>query len=196
MVTFGCFAGSLGGFDALAEPPAAPAPGMTEKSDFNFSANSKLPIVINANSLEVFQDKSMAVFTGDVVADQGQMHLKSDVMTVFYTNADDKKAQEAANPGGKKNSIKRINVDGHVFVTSPEETARGKTGYYDTVKNFLELDGDVVLTKDKDVLHGSKMTYDMNTGYSHLTPDASVNGGRVRGLFIPEDASGGAAAKQ
>ena len=158
-----------------------------QQSNFDVNKNSKLPIEINADSLEVFQDQSKAVFKGNVIADQGQMHLKSDVMTVYYANKDDKQAKNAS---GKSNSIKRINCDGHVFMTAPEQTAKSDTGYYDTQKNFLEMVGNVVLTKDKNVLHGAKMDYDLNTGYSKLTPDAAVNNGRVRALFTPEDKDG------
>ena len=40
------------------------------------------------------QQDNMAIFTGHVVAIQGQMRLKSDKMTVYYHKTDDKERQE------------------------------------------------------------------------------------------------------
>jgi len=57
---------------ATSKPAGAPLSG--------FGSNSKEPIKIDANKLEVFDKESRAVFTGDVVAVQGQTTMRCTVM--------------------------------------------------------------------------------------------------------------------
>ncbi len=82
-------------------------------------------------------------------------------------------------------AITRIEADGHVFVSQPGETAQGDHGVYDVDTRIITLTGtSVVLTREKDVLHGQKAVMNLNTGVSTLVPGTA--GGRVQGLFIPE----------
>ena len=141
--------------------------------------NSKAPIDIEADALEVMQQQKKAIFTGNVVAKQSGMLLKADKMTVHYSGADT-----------KSNSISKIDVDGNVFLSTAKETARGQAGNYDVVRDFITLSGSVVLTRDKNILKGTKLEYDIKNGTSKLIGGVSATGqssGRVRGLFVPED---------
>lgn len=142
-------------------------------------SNSKAPIDIEADSLEVIQPQKKAVFSGNVVAKQSGMTLKANKMTVYYSGTDT-----------KSNSISKIDVEGNVFLATAKETARGAAGNYDVVRNFVTLTGGVVLTRDKNVLKGSTLEYDIKNGTSKLIGGVSATGqssGRVRGLFVPED---------
>lgn len=146
------------------------------------STSSRGPIEISADELEVRQPDQVAVFKGNVLAVQGTMNLKSDRMTVYYRSGDEKNAD-----GSKKESVSRIDVDGNVFITNPTETASGNKGIYDVDKNEIRLLGDVTLTRDKNILKGNALIYDMTAGKSVLTDG---NGGgsdskRVRALFVP-----------
>jgi lipopolysaccharide export system protein LptA len=147
--------------------------------------NTSGPIEINADTLEVFQEENRAVFSGHVVAIQDKVRLKSDKMNVFYSepSADKKEA-------GDQGAIKKIEVEGSVFLSTPEETASGTTGLYDVAGQKIFLNNNVVLTRGKNVLKGDKLVYNFATGVS------TVNGGgvdqatggkqRVRALFTPE----------
>jgi lipopolysaccharide export system protein LptA len=46
------------------------------------------------------------------------------------------------------------------------------------------MTGHVVLTKDKDVMRGTKLVMDMNTSLAHMYAQG-MPGGRVQGLFVP-----------
>ena len=85
--------------------------------------------------------------------------------------------------------IRRINAEGNVILTTPNETARGGTGTYDLEKKIVVLVGSVVLTQGDNVLHGQKLIMDLTTGRSRLegaTPTTSPkDGGRVRAIFRP-----------
>jgi lipopolysaccharide export system protein LptA len=173
--------------------PAVAAP----QNPVDMKHNSKLPIAIDANSLEVLQNENKAIFSGNVVAVQGDMTLKSDKMVVYYRQnggaGKTKKAAAANAPAGAPNNISKIDVIGNVFISSPQETAQGDSGLYDVDKKLITLTGNVVLTKDKNVLKGNSAEYNVATGKSLMmgaetagTPGGLPAGkGRVRGLFVP-----------
>ena len=60
---------------------------------FGNFGSSKEPIKIDANKLDVFDKEGRAVFTGDVVAVQGESTMKCTIMTVFYEQRDQNGAQ-------------------------------------------------------------------------------------------------------
>lgn len=169
--------------------------------------NSNQPIEISSDSLELLQQKNQAIFRGHVIVVQGDVHIKSEKMTVFYKNSstDSKssKGNKNIDENGKtpdsaiseKSSIEKIIVEKNVFLSTPEETASGANGIYDVLNKKIYLNDNVVLTRGKNVLKGNKLIYDFETGKSNLSA-ASVVGqdtkesggnGRVKALFIPEN---------
>lgn len=158
----------------------APVAAIAEKSIFSGN-NSKAPIEINADALEVFQADKRAIFSGDVIAKQGTMTVKADKMTVYYAA---KNSDKTSNPGISE-AISKIELDGNVFLSTPAESARAKKGFYDTKSNFVSLSGDVILTREGNILKGSKLDFDVNSGHSKLVSDSTGQGGRVSGLFVP-----------
>lgn len=163
------------------------------------SHNSRLPIEITSDALEVLQQENKAIFSGHVIATQGDVKMKSEKMTVFYKSSDTGKPAAAKNKNLKeekkspsapseKNSIEKIIVEKNVFLSTPEETASGSSGLYDVVNNKIFLNNNVVLTRDKNVLKGNNLVYDFATGKSVLTSQNEVSGQpkqRVKALFVP-----------
>jgi len=154
--------------------------------------DNKSPIEITSDALEVQQLQNMAIFTGNVVAIQNEVRLKSDKMTVYYTSSDEKNA-DSKQTSTQKQSVKKIEVDGNVFLSTPEETASGTRGDYDVVGEEIHLFDNVVLTRGANTLKGSQLTYNFATGRSVVTGGAVAEKGsskgkeRVRALFVPED---------
>jgi len=151
--------------------------------------DTSLPIEITADLLEVEQRDRIATFTGNVDAVQGDLVLSADKLRVFYTGNDE--VSEAA--PGATGSIRRIEAEGNVFFTSPEETAQGEAGLYDVVANLLSLEGSVVLTREDNVIRGQQLEIDLVSGRSRVTaaaPSAEASGpqDRVRALFTPQNA--------
>ena len=166
------------------------------------------PIEINSDALDVFQPEHKAVFTGNVIAKQGTTTMRAAKMVVFYHADDAKKPLPAAGDavaptvaatapkakdGGAGQGIYRIESTGHVIFTTPNETAQGDTAIYMVDDETIDLTGQsVTLIRDKNVLKGTKLSYNMGTGRSVLTGGigaGGVSGGgkgsRVHGLFVP-----------
>jgi lipopolysaccharide export system protein LptA len=151
--------------------------------------DTSLPIEITADSLEVVQDRRIATFAGNVDAVQGDLVLSADQLRVHY--GDD--ADAAPAPAGM-GSIRRIEAEGNVFLSSPRETAQGETGVYDVAANQLTMEGAVVLTQDDNVIRGQRLEIDLVSGRSRmLAAVPSTEGGaapqRVRALFTPENSA-------
>lgn len=162
--------------------------------------NTRAPIEVTSDTLDVMQDQSKAVFSGNVVAIQGDVRLKADKMTVHYAKSGDKKekpkkASLAKDKPADKNpegSIKKIEAEGNVFMSTPNETASGASGVYDVEHQEIRLNSNVVLTRGQNVLKGDRLTYNFATSRSTLTggeQGSNAGGGkkeRVRALFVPE----------
>ena len=94
-------------------------------------------------------------------------------------------------------AITLIEVQGNVFMATPQESARGDRGNYDVPTRMLHLYGsNVVLTRDKNIMRGTALEYNMATGRSILTngsqPVGSPSSGtRVRSVFVPSQNQNG-----
>ena len=134
--------------------------------------DSDAPIEIASDNLEVLQEQNKAIFSGNVIAKQGDTTMKSATMTVYYASS--------GGEGGQ--GIDRIEASGKVVFVTPEETAQGDSAVYNMKTNTIDLNGNVVLTRQENILKGSALNYNMTTKRSVLS---AGNTGRVRGLFVP-----------
>jgi lipopolysaccharide export system protein LptA len=153
--------------------------------------DSDQPIEVVSDTLEVFQPKQEAVFKGNVIATQGNINMRAAKMIVYYNNSNN--SAKAADGAGASDvsgqGIYKIDAYTNVFFTSPLETARGDRAVYNVDDRVINLYGNVLLTRQGNVLKGSQMTYNLVTGRSVLVggaTDGSGGSGRVRGLFVPQ----------
>lgn len=160
--------------------------------------DSDQPIEIASDTLEVQQDKQLAIFRGKVDAIQGNTRLRSDELFVYYRDrqqqpnaagqtrpAPPPRATPATAGGPDASAITRIEAKGNVFVSTPKERAQGNFGVYDVDKKTITLTGDVLLTSDQSTVRCQRAVMYQDTGRSTCDP---VVGGRVRGVFIPNNA--------
>lgn len=147
------------------------------------------PIDISSDKLDVLQNEHKAIFTGNVIAVQGTTTMRARQMTVFYT--DSSAPEKPAAGGSTAQGIQRIEADGDVVFTTPQETAQGDQAIYEVANDTITLTGpSVVLTRERNVLKGRSLIYNLATGRSLLNAggaDSSTGKpARVRGLFVPK----------
>lgn len=156
--------------------------------------DSNQPIEVVSDTLEVLQEQQKAIFSGNVIATQGNINMRAATMTVFYRNTGSAEAPAAASAGMAGEGIHRIEAAQNVLFSSPLETGQGDQAVYDVDASTVTLLGNVLLTREGNVLKGTRMDYNLNTGRSVLVGGAPQNQGgtgRVRGLFIPKKAGEG-----
>ena len=152
---------------------------------FGNFGSSKEPIKIDANKLDVFDKEGRAVFTGDVVAVQGESTMKCTIMTVFYEQRDQNGGQAAPAPaaqGTDDSAIKKIDCKGPVTIVSRTQVATGENATFDRGSNKILLTGNATLSDGPNVTKGERVLYDINTGVANIE---TTPGGRVRALFVP-----------
>lgn len=179
----------LAGAMSLHFPPAhaqQPAPkakaGKKSGAPFaGFGSNSKEPIKIDSNKLEVFDKENRAVYSGDVVLVQGQTTLRSSTMTVFYIS-NKSGGGAGSSSGAGQNSIRKIDFAGPVSILSGTQSATSKFMTYDAQAETVTLTGSVVIADCDNVQRGERAVYDIRTGKA--TVDAGGKG-RVQGIFTP-----------
>jgi lipopolysaccharide export system protein LptA len=168
------------GLAAAAAQTKPPAPGG--------KAQREQPIEINADTLEVQQDKQVAIFTGNVDAVQGELRLKADQLKVWYRQGEKgEKGEKAAAAGAATpaGAIVRIDAIGRVFVSSPTQTAQGDVGVYDVDSRVITLTGRVVVTQEQNVVRGDRLVMNLDSGQAKMDGQ-----GRVHGLFTPSKQGG------
>jgi len=142
MAVLACFMAIGETADAKKAQPAKPnqvTGQLSEKYD------TKLPVEISSDKLEVLQNENKAIFKGNVVAVQGKIRLSSETMIVHYKQKDDKEGQatkvkaSSSQDSGSMGAITLIEVQGNVLVATPEESAKGDNGNYEVPRKCCTL---------------------------------------------------------
>jgi lipopolysaccharide export system protein LptA len=144
--------------------------------------NSKDPVNIAAAKLDYFDKEQKLVYTGNVVATQGESELQTGTLVIFLTPKD---ALAPAGVPSSSSQISRMEAAGPVTIVSKDQTGTGDSGLYEKSENKVYLIGNVTLTQGPNVTKGDKLTYDLNTNQAAVT-------GRVRSMFLPSGGTGDA----
>ena len=144
--------------------------------------NSKDPINIAAAKLDYFDKEQKLVYTGNVVATQGESKLQARTLVLFLTPKD---AAAQAGVPSSSSEIRRMDAAGPVTVVSKDQIGTGDSGVYEKSENKVYLIGNVTLTQGPNVTKGDQLSYDLNTNRAAVT-------GRVRSMFLPTGGTGGA----
>ncbi len=182
---------------AQARPAAAPtqaapaqrrAPGGV--NDFG-GANNNKPINIEADKLEVFQKEGRAVYSGKVVAVQGDTTMKCTQLIVFFDQSKTgapgaAPAAPAAQGANAQDALKKLECKGPVSVVAKQDgktqVATGNNAVYDRAAGFVTLSGNVNMAQEGNVSTCETFIYNTVSGVANCTP---LPGGRVRGVFEP-----------
>lgn len=143
--------------------------------------NSKEPYTIDAAKLDYFEKEQKLIYTGDVIATQGQTKVKGSVMTIYLDK------------GGADRQVRRIEILGPVTMVQNGKIGTGDTGLFDKTENKWFLIGNVTLTEGDDVTQGQKLVYDL--GKQTALVDSGPQGGRVKSVFTPKNDEKPAEAK-
>jgi lipopolysaccharide export system protein LptA len=131
------------------------------------------PVEVEANEMEIVDVDKQAIFRGNVDAVRGSQKIRSDVMTVFYS--------DVKQPDGtSKSQASKLDAKGNVTITTTKQVITGEWAKMDILANTLLVGGRVKLIEGKNTLQGEKLTVDLTTERTLMT------GGRVKGSFVPK----------
>lgn len=127
------------------------------------------PLEVTADSLEVDQRTGASVFTGNVLAVQGDLRITAGSVRIEY----------AAAASGSGQRVQRLLADGGVTLVTPEEAVEARQAVYALPQGALEMTGDVMLVQGQNVLSGQRFVADLNAGTGQMS-------GRVRTVIRME----------
>ena len=107
------------------------------------------------------EEENSVLFTGNVDATQADVRIRSDKMTVYYTQATD----------GKKQEVKRLKCVGNVEITKGEWLGTGKQMNYLAKERKVILSGDAKAWQDKNLVTGDTIIYYLDEGRSEVVSD-------------------------
>jgi lipopolysaccharide export system protein LptA len=126
---------------------------------------SPTPIEITADTMVTNSQAHSAVFSGNVIATQGDSRLTADQLTIVYKS--DSKAESAG-----ANDIERLEAHGHVRIMFDNKLAVSSQAVYTMKEHKLVLEGpDSKVFSGKDEIVGSKITFYRDDGRMTLESD-------------------------
>lgn len=120
-----------------------------------------LPVKVVASEVLFDQNTGNAVFAGKVVVTHGTLTLKCD------------NAEVVANPATAV-GVDRIILTGGVHLDTGEGTANSQLGEYNVTGGLVTMTGDVSIQFKTATMRGESLVYDVATGRSRLSSDASI----------------------
>jgi lipopolysaccharide export system protein LptA len=145
-------------------------------------SNSKDPVNIDAGKLDYYDKEQKLVYTGNVVAVQGESRLLTPTLVIFLMPKE--AGSESSTPSSTNNQVRRMEASGPVTLSQKDQVGTGDSGVYIKAENKVYLYGNVTLTQGPNVTKGDKLVYDLSTS------QAVVTGKRVNSLFVPNNNNG------
>jgi lipopolysaccharide export system protein LptA len=168
---FSMVLGAIGASNAQTPGSGAVLPG----------ANGKDPVNIDAAKLDYFDKEQKLIYTGNVIATQGESKLQAGKLVIYLTP---KNAKTPAGMPSSSSQVRRMEAGGPVTILSKDQIGTGDSGIYERSENKVYLIGNVTLSQGGNVTKGDKLIYDL------ATKEAIVTGGRVRSLFLTDEKPG------
>jgi lipopolysaccharide export system protein LptA len=158
------------------------------------ATNSRAPVDITADSLEVANGACTSIWRGHAEALQENSRLRADVLTAEFQN---KGGGESVSTGktGACGDLVRMTAQGSVYYVTPQQKVHGDTAVYEAGSSTLTVTGDVVAVQGPNVLRGSRMVFNTVSGQGHMEGSAAGRNrtARPRGVFYPKQSNAPAA---
>lgn len=128
---------------------------------------SEAPIHIEANKMTSTEKTNSVIFTGDVDAKQGDVRIRSDEMTVFYTPETAEKEKKAEQKKTTQQVEKLICV-GNVELTRGQWLGTSKKMVYLSKERQVILTDNAKAWQGQNMVSGDKIIYYLDEGRSEV----------------------------
>lgn len=140
------------------------------------------PISIEADRMVSQENKNSVVFIGKVDARQGALTIKTDEMTVFYSE------KKGAAPQGQQNAqptnqVEKLICTGNVKISQKDWLGTGERLDYFAKERKAVLSGNAKAWQGQNMVTGKTIVYYLDEKRSTVEPDGNS---RVRAIIRPE----------
>lgn len=158
-----CLAMLLGG--ALGTPPAA-------------TAEAAEPVRIESDRMESGEEPNSIIFSGQVVARQGDLVVHAARMTIFYLSREEQEAR----PPDDQRRIKKLYAEEQVRIETEEWIGTGDFMEYFELERKVYLTGNAKAWQDNNLVTGEAITLYLDEGRSIVERGGQPEE-RVRAFF-------------
>ncbi|GAB6192542.1 lipopolysaccharide transport periplasmic protein LptA [Desulfocastanea catecholica] len=144
------------------------------------------PIHIEANSMTSTEQTSSVVFIGEVDARQADVRIRSDEMTVYYTELEkDETGKDTEKTASQQ--VEKLVCLGNVEITKGEWLGTSQKMTYLSKERQVILTGDAKAWQNQNMVSGEKIIYYLDEGRSEVSGDkpAMTTGGTAAGEKKP-----------
>lgn len=142
---------------------------LEKRSETGFRVNRQEPIHITSDRMEVDRKKNTVVYTGQVVAIQGDLKMQSKKLTATYS------------PDMKK--LTEIVAEGEVRIAQGDRLATGSRAVFNGVAQTITLTGNPVVRQGNSQVSGNKIVF-------FIEEDRAIAEGgsqRVKATIFPDE---------
>jgi lipopolysaccharide export system protein LptA len=151
---------------AIAFPAAAAFISLAGAPAFAQIGQSDAPVEITSQQGEYLQNEGRGVYTGNVVATQGESQIKTDKLTVICS----KSPEQGGGAAPSCDELEVLVAEGNVFYSAPDVRIRGSKAEYDFPSDTITITGDVILSRGEDgVVRGTRVIYSIGEGRTVIT---------------------------
>jgi lipopolysaccharide export system protein LptA len=152
------------------------------------------PVDVTADQLDVKNGECLASWRGDAEALQDTSRLRANTLNIY-----NKVLPKGAGSGaGSRNCgmLERMEADGDVYYVTPSQVVKGDHAVYTADTKTIVVTGNVVTTQGQNVIAGTRLVINTDTGLANMVSDEHGRGvpGRVRAVLYPNSAGSGAPA--
>ena len=147
--------------------------------------STSAPIQIEADRMETSQEKSVVVFSGHVRANQSDLIINADAMTVHYLGGEVQPDSTIDVPaGGLSRQIDTITAKGNVEIVQGNWVATGDTMDFNADERIVILSGNAKAWQEQNMVSGEKITLYLDEGRS-VVERSNAEGERVKAFIYP-----------
>ena len=143
------------------------------------SADSNEPINIEANRMVSQENDNSVVFLGNVEAKQGKLTIRTDEMTVFYSEA------KAGKDKKTSTQMEKLICKNNVKITQEDWLGTGDRMDYFAKERKVVLSGNAKAWQGQNMVAGKTIIYYLDEKRSIVEHDESTKG-RVKAVLHPE----------
>jgi lipopolysaccharide export system protein LptA len=146
--------------------------------------NPAIPIQIEADRMETSQEKGTILFSGNVQANQDNLTINADEMTVLYAKAGPRPQTSAGTAAAMPQKIETILAKGNVKIVQGDWVAAGDTMDFNADDRVVILAGNAKAWQDQNMVSGEKIILYLDEGKS-VVERSTQEGERVKAFIYP-----------
>jgi lipopolysaccharide export system protein LptA len=134
--------------------------------------------------MESSKENGVVLFFGNVKANQGNLSIQADEMTVLYMKTEAQSEGSVPSAADLSQKIDKITAKGNVKIVQDDWIAAGDAMDFDAARRIVILAGNASVWQEQNTVSGEKIILYLNEGKS-VVESSSQEGERVKAFIYP-----------